>query len=479
VTATDTRRTGGTNGPPGPDRAASSGVWGRVAVAATVAAMGGVTVAGPRQPVGRMMLLLAIALIGYGATLMLAARGAVTRRLVLAAAVVATTLALVGGPVGSTDVASYAVYGRMVSAHHASPYTHVPADFPQDPWYPRMASFWHRTGSVYGPVFVAASAAGMAWAGGSPLKGRLFFQLLAALAFLGCLLLVDRRTRGDPGALAFVGLNPVLVASVVNGGHNDILVGLAVLAAVVVMMGRRPRPVVAGVILAVGALIKVVALLALVALVAWAWARLSRRIASALAASGFGVTVAGLVAGGGVVTLRPVLHAARQQQLPAFWAYPRRWLTHAFAHSHGAGAAELAQRQVGRAALMVVALVAVLVIAARLRDHSPVPAVTGAMLTYLVGGAYLMAWYPGWVLPVASLRWRSRLAILVAAHSGVLLLAAVDRPSQLHGVVLTVVRLLRDTLLPLAELVIVLVLAVAAIGALTTTYRPRPRPSAR
>src|SRR5439155_3444405 len=146
----------------------------------------------------RTMVLLVVAFAGWVVVLVAAHRwGTLTRRVVLAAAVASAGVAVIAPPVGSTDVASYAVYGRMVAAHHASPYTRVPADFPNDPWYPRMATFWHHTGSVYGPVFVAASAAGMAWAGGSQLKGRLFFQLLAALAFLGCLLLVDRRTRGD------------------------------------------------------------------------------------------------------------------------------------------------------------------------------------------------------------------------------------------------------------------------------------------
>ena len=53
-----------------------------------------------------------------------------------------------------------------------------------------------------------------------------------------------------------------------------------------------------------------------------------------------------------------------------------------------------------------------------------------------------------------------------------------DLAGQLHGVVLTIVRLLRDTVLPVAELAIILVLAAAAVGALTTSLRLRTRPSA-
>src|SRR5207248_9366870 len=142
--------------------------------------------------------------------------GTLTRRTVLAVALVGGAVAIAAPPVGSTDVSSYAVYGRMVSAHHASPYTHVPADFPDDPWLPRMATFWHHTGSVYGPLFTGGSAAIMAVAGGNFTAGRLLFQLVALGAFAVILLLIDRATRGDPAAIAFIAINPMLVAVAVN-----------------------------------------------------------------------------------------------------------------------------------------------------------------------------------------------------------------------------------------------------------------------
>jgi hypothetical protein len=392
----------------------------------------------------------------------MAHRGGLTRRVVLGAAIVGTALALIAPPVGSTDVSSYAVYGRMVAARHASPYTHVPADYPNDPWYPRMATFWHHTGSVYGPLFTGVSAAGMRWAGASALKGRLFFQLLAAIAFLVCVWLVDRATRGDPAALAFVAVNPMLIAIAVNGGHNDILVGAAVLAGVALVMQRRPRLVAAGVVLALGILVKVIGALALVALVLWLWRHRGRAVTATVAGAAAITTAAGFLLAGGPSAMRPVLHASQQQQLPSFWAYPRRWLT----TGHGAASA---QHTVGRLALLTVAIVAAAAIVIYLRERTPVLPVAGALFAFLVAGAYLMAWYPEWVLPLIALQWRRKLSLAIAAFAGVLTLAQTERPSQLNGLTYDVVHFLRDTALPVAELAIIALLVFYAVSALRSS----------
>jgi len=397
-------------------------------------------------------------------TVWAAHQGQLTRKTLLGAALLGTGLALIAPPVGSTDVSSYAVYGRMVAAHHASPYTKLPADFPSDPWYPRMATFWHHTGSVYGPLFTGLSAAGMAVAKGSFLKGRLFFQLLAGLSFLLCVRIVDRQTRGDPAAIAFVGLNPVLIAVAVNGAHNDILTGLAVLAGVALVMRRHPRWAAAGIVIALGALVKLVGLLALGALAVWAWRRYGRRAAFTVAVAGGVTTIIGYLAGGGPSALKPVFHATGQQQLPAFWAYPRRWLT----KSHGALAAEHLVSKLSLATIAIVAAAAVLI---WLNERTPVLPVAGALFAFLVGGAYLMAWYPAWVLPLIALKWRSKLSLLIAAHAGVLTLAAVERPSQLTGATLTVVRFLHDTLLPIANVAICVGLVAYAVSVLISSSK--------
>jgi hypothetical protein len=430
-----------------------------VVLTVTFVATALVTLPGRDAPPGRTLILLALAFCGWAGLLAIALKwGTLTRRTVLVVALAGGALAIAAPPVGSTDVGSYAVYGRMVASHHASPYTRVPADFPNDPWLPRMATFWHHTGSVYGPLFTGVSAAFMKVAGASFFTGRFLFQLLALGAFVAILFMIDRLTRGDPAALVFVGLNPLMVASVVNGAHNDILVGAAVLAAVMIVMeGVNDRRVaIAGAAVAVACLVKLVALLALVALAAWLLVHYGRRAAAVLSGAGLGITAAGYLLAGGPSALRPLLGARDRALLPSVWGYPRRWSHH----------------DVGALALVGIAALAAIVIVSRLRDRTPVGSVGGALLAYTLAGAYVMAWYPAWVLPVVAARWRSRIAAIAAVQSSFLLLAFVELPSQLHGWPLTVERFLHDTLLPLLQLALILLLVGDGLRRMTMARKP-------
>src|SRR5207237_7641278 len=62
-----------------------------------------------------------------------------TRRVVWAGAAVLLAAAVVLPPQGSKDAYAYAMYGRIAAQHHASPYPHLPAEYPGDPGYPRTA----------------------------------------------------------------------------------------------------------------------------------------------------------------------------------------------------------------------------------------------------------------------------------------------------------------------------------------------------
>jgi hypothetical protein len=430
-----------------------------VTLAITFATTALVTLPGRGAPPGRTLVLLTVAFAGWAGLLVIVRRwNTITRRTVLTLALLGGALAIAAPPVGSTDVTSYAVFGRMVSAHHASPYTHVPADFPDDPWLPRMATFWHHTGSVYGPLFTGASAVFMRIAGPSYFTGRFLFQLLALAAFVAVLFMTDRMTRGDPGALVFAGLNPLMVAAVVNGGHNDILVGAGVLAAVVLVTREASdrRLALAGLAVAAGCLVKLVGLLGLVGLAAWLFVRYGRRAAAVFTGAAVGATLAGYLLAGGRAALGPLLDARDRALLPSVWGYPRRWLDH----------------DVGHFALVSIAILATIVVVAHMRDRTPATPAGGALLAYLLAGAYVMAWYPAWVLPVLAVRWRSRMAAIAAVQSSLLLLAFVERPSQLHGWVLTVERFLHDTLVPIVQLVLILVLLAEGLRRITMLRKP-------
>ena len=320
-------------------------------------------------------------------------------------------IAVLAPPAGSHDIWSYAVYGRLISVHHVSPFTHVPADFPHDPIVRLVARGWRHTGSVYGPGFVALSAAGTALSGASQLATRLLFQLLEALALGGALMIIWRRTR-DPVALAFVGLNPALLL-VVNGAHNDLVVGLALLAGTLLLEDRRPRR--AGLVLAAGALVKLVLVLPLGALLLWTWRRHRARDAwRAGVTAGIILLAAYLVSGGGAA-LGPLVHASTQHSRSSLWQIATRWL----ADPLGIHRPDLFRIE-GDAALILAAVI-VLLIVLRTPPRGPGgvrrgggrvaagPLVAGsAALVFLLVGAYILPWYSAWTLPVFGLVWYSR-----------------------------------------------------------------------
>src|SRR4029077_11843320 len=72
---------------------------------------------------------------------------------VFAVTAVVMAIAVAVPPRTSNDVWAYAMYGRIVSAHDASPYVHAPEDFPNDPYYSRARNGYKSIKSVYGPVW--------------------------------------------------------------------------------------------------------------------------------------------------------------------------------------------------------------------------------------------------------------------------------------------------------------------------------------
>ena len=101
-------------------------------------------------------------------------------RPVVAAIALVFVVAVAVPPRTSNDLWSYTIYGRMVSVYGDSPYDKLPVDFRSDPFFHLVSPIWQHRGSVYGPVFVAYTAAGTALAGNSVLADRLFFQLSGA-----------------------------------------------------------------------------------------------------------------------------------------------------------------------------------------------------------------------------------------------------------------------------------------------------------
>ena len=382
----------------------------------------GVVVAGPGARAAVVASAVVVALAGFAALLLALRQGAqLPMRLILGAGVTLTAACVALPPAGSKDVASYAFYGRIVTEYAENPYVSVPDDHPDDPWYPDVSTRWRRTPSVYGPGFSALSA-GITWvAGENRTLVRVLFQGLAGLALVAAALLVARAT-GDAAATAFVALNPVLLVSVVNGAHNDSLVGAALLGAC--LAARRRRWVMVGALLALGAGVKVAAVLALPALAMWAWQRAGRGAATTVLATAGGLLAVGHLAFGPVAVARALAEAGGQHSRSSVWRL-------AFA----AGP----DRLVGAAAIVTSIVVGALLVRRHLHDHRPELVVAAALIGYLLLGSYVLPWYHAWVLLPAALAWPSRLALGSAVASAVLLVGYTWLPAD-HGPVAAVLR---------------------------------------
>ena len=183
-------------------------------------------------------------LIAMFASYVIAARAAdrLSARTVLMCIAAIHALVLLAPPLLSTDVFSYQFYGRMGEIYGANPYLAGPHAMALDPLFPYIGAKWSYTPTVYGPVFTALS---YLFAPLSIAASALAFKAIAAFASLGTVALVwnAARLRGiNPvKAAALVGLNPLIVVYGVGGGHNDLLMMLAVVGGIYLVLAHRER----------------------------------------------------------------------------------------------------------------------------------------------------------------------------------------------------------------------------------------------
>jgi hypothetical protein len=243
------------------------------------------------------------------------------RKLLLASTVVVAIMVCLT-PVGSSDTASYAAYGRIASLGR-DPYqantllwlkAHDPSYFNVVGW------LWGHQASVYGPVatWIQSFAATI---GGSSVQTTIWvLMMLNGITFLavGLLLL---KTSDDPiRATLFWTANPVLIQQLVGGGHFDTFVAAAAIAAI--QLARRTKgiwsDVLIGVIIGVGCGVKITAVLVAVGL---AWPLLRRREYARIARIAVAViaTVALEYSFYGLDAVKPLFGGSDWVTLPSPW----------------------------------------------------------------------------------------------------------------------------------------------------------------
>lgn len=361
-------------------------------------------------------------------------RRALTMRMAFAGSIVLSAIAVVQPPRASGDLWSYAMIGRIVARYHASPYTHVPANYPHDPLLALVAREWRHTPSLYGPAFSALSAALASIAGTATLPTRLGYQLLAAGAVFVALVLLAHKTR-DPVVVLLVGLNPVIALQVVNVGRNDALVGLGVLAGV--LLASRRRFLAAAAVIALAALVKIVAIAALAALLLWVWRHHGKRAATAAGAAAVALLAVPYALVGGFRTLRPVTNGTRRESGASIWQLSR---LDGFEHLIGLRNADRITdlSRVGPAALLLIAALGLLFTLSRLNDPTPELVAIAALTAFLLAGSFVLASYAAWVIPIAAWRHRAGISRAVLGWSALLAVAAQSKhliPSQPLGFV--------------------------------------------
>ena len=391
-------------------------------VAIGVSAMGtaGLLVAGPSAPADTTAPLAALSVVGLVAlAVRLRGRGPdAMRPAVLGAGAALVALAVGRPPIASGDVWSYAIYGRLAAFHHANPYLVSPSMFPRDPLFARVPTAWQATRSVYGPGFTAASILIARVGGSSGLVDRLAFQLADAVALIGVTVVLVRRHVPTIVIAALV-MNPAVIYWVVNGGHNDAVVGAALLVAA--LAAPRCSPWVVGAALAVALSIKAAAVLPALALGWWLGTRRGVRPGAVALGTAFVPVAAGYAYFGGLAALAPLRDSASSVSRASLWKLFAR---------HGGALGGLPPSAV---AALVAVLAATLVW--RPERSGASRATLHATSAYLVGGAYVLPWYSAWALPLAAIEHRSRAAQLVFVQSAVLTLAytyrAAPRPDML------------------------------------------------
>jgi hypothetical protein len=370
----------------------------------------------------RAALILAVACVGWAAAFVGLRREptGVPMPILVAAVASVFVLAVVLPPRQSNDVYLYASYGRIIATHHRSPFTAVPADFPRDPLYQSVANGWRHTRSLYGPAFLAYSAAAMRVLPPKRLAARLVFQFTAAVACALVCMMLWRRNR-SPAVLVFVGLQPVVVLSVVNGGHNDALVALALVVAAGCAAGERLLRAAIG--LAAGVLVKVTVVFGAIAFVAWLLARGQRKQAAQVAAVAIALPLVVIAAIPGALrslsaaasdtSRASLLHTLRVFTDPASGVFAH--LLHLSAGAFGG---------VAKVATAVAGLIAFGWTWRWVRRDATLGAASAlglGLVVYLVLGGWVMPWYPLWALVLVAPR-ADRFAALVGGHASVLLL---------------------------------------------------------
>ena len=379
----------------------------------------------PSPPMLQADLTRALAILGIAWLVAVLCAPRVPAAMVWSAVAATHVILLLGPPLSLTDVFNYLHYGRMPATYGVNPYTALPLTVPQDPAY--HFSNWHHLLSPYGPLFtlftealapLPLATAYWVW------KGVL---LAAALGTLVLVAVAARRLgRSSQAAVAFVGLNPLVLVYGIGGNHNEplmLLCGVAAVTLAVIGWQQGSAPwwdVGAGACAVLAAGFKPSAAL-LAPIVVLACRRRLPALGGAGGAGALVLAVVGLLFGGHLPA------TGVQDGLVGPLSVPN-----VLAALAGHGGMTAHDRTIAHGVLALAAVGATAAVAWR---RSWLPGAAGfVMLATVLTLGWTMPWYVWWVLPFAALARTRALAGACIVLTAWLALGAIPQmPKVVHS----------------------------------------------
>ena len=361
--------------------------------------------------VGGAIAALTVMFVSYA--VVVAASTRLSARSVLVAVVALHAVVLLGPPLVSTDVFSYQAYARLGSVYAYNPYLNGPHAIALDHVFPYIGAKWSYTPSVYGPVFTAFS---YLLASLTIATSVFAYKSIAAVASLALVAVVWRcaklRDINPVRAAALVGLNPLLALYGVGGGHNDLLMLLAVVSSIWALLASRERTGGALMMVAIG--VKLTAGLLLPFVFAAGGPRRGRSRRDLLLGAGVGFALIAVLSftvfGSGAFHL---LATIRQSQSEGDWkSIP------------GVISSRLGMPTVGHILQYLLAAAFVILTAWLVRRvwrgmTDWIDGAGWATLALLIASSSFLPWYVAWMLPLAALGHDRRLWRMAIVMTGI------------------------------------------------------------
>ena len=310
--------------------------------------------------------------------------------LLVSSAIVAVMVSLT--PVGSSDTASYAAYGR-IAQQGGNPYTTNPLAWlgAGSPYTHAVGTLWKQQPSVYGP-FATLIQSFAASIGGPHVAATIWvLMILNGIVFIGVGVLLLKTSDDPVRATLFWTANPVLIQQLVSGGHLDTFVAAAAICSI--QVARRVSgmwgDVLIGVLLGLACGIKANAALVAIGL-AWPllrrheWMRTTRIAVVTLA------TIAAQYSFYGLVALKPIFGGLKLATFPSPWRLLQLV-------AEGLGASSAAMSTVISVLWPIAMIVVAWFIYQRISSDQPREVVAPFVLTYawILVAPWVFAWYTG------------------------------------------------------------------------------------